>query len=453
MRRVVIASLALVGGGLFLAYSLAQPPAVPTPPAPPALVGDGQADDTAAVQGLVDRGGLVHLPKGTYRLTRPVVVDEKAGFTAIQGDTVARVVMAGPGPAFRFLGTHGGSAAPSTMKPVVWERERMPALDGVEIVGNHADADAVEASGTVQLTITRVLIRECRHGIRLTSRNRNVVISNCHVYHNRGIGIFFDGVNLHQTNVTGSHVSYNAGGGIVVRGGEVRNLQITGCDIEANHGKDVPPTANVFIDSTGGTNAEVAITGNTIQHTHDAPDSANVRIKGPSIKWPQADELRDGNVTITGNIMSDAQVNVHLDHARGVVMTGNTLWTAYAHNLLVENSSNVVVGSNVLDRNPRYVREETPATTNAVVFRNCSDSTVTGLHVSGVRAAAAGIAFEKCDRFHVANCTVLDCEPVGMLLKDVTRSRIVGNLIRDDRPGTKSVPLKTEGGSGNVIVE
>ena len=57
---------------------------------------------------------------------------------------------------------------------------------------------------------------------------------------------------------------------------------MTGCDVESNHGKDRPPTANVLIDSTGGSNAEVAVTGCTIPHNHDAAGSANVRVKGPS---------------------------------------------------------------------------------------------------------------------------------------------------------------------------
>ena len=39
------------------------------------LVGDGQADDTAALQKLVDAGGSVQLPKGRYRLTKTVTVD------------------------------------------------------------------------------------------------------------------------------------------------------------------------------------------------------------------------------------------------------------------------------------------------------------------------------------------------------------------------------------------
>jgi hypothetical protein len=444
MRRMIVVSI--VGfAGLFLALSVAQNAA-------PALVGDGTADDTAALQALVNKGGAVRLPRGVYRITKPITVNLlTTGFTAVEGGTVARVVMAGPGPAFHFVGTHAGSAAPRTMKPEVWARERMPSIDGVEIVGDHPEADGVEATGTVQFTVTRVLIRHCRHGIHLTKRNRNVLISDCHVYENRGVGVFLDAVNLHQTNVTGSHVSYNAGGGIVVRAGEVRNLHVTGCDIEANHGKDGPPTANVFIDSTGGTNAEVAITGNTIQHTHDAPESANVWVKGPSVKWPNADELRDGHVTITGNVLSDAQYNVRLDHARGVAVTGNTFWTAYTLNLLATHSSHVVVGPNVMNRNPRYSREENAGTTNAVAFRDCTDCTVTGLHLSGTRAAAAGLAVERCDRFHVTGCTILDCEPVGLLLKDVTRSRVVGCLIRDDRPMAKSVPVKVEGGSDSVV--
>jgi hypothetical protein len=161
--------------------------------------------------------------------------------------------------------------------------------------------------------------------------------------------------------------------------------------------------------------------------------------------------MRDGHVTITGNVLSDVKVNVHLDHARGVVITGNTFWTGYEHNLLVEHSAHVVVGPNNFERNPRYRGEETPATTNAVAFRDCADCTLTGLHVAGVRAAPAGVTLERCDRFNVGHLTILDCDEVGLLLKDVTRSRVGGCLIRDDRPGAKSEALRVVGGSGNVI--
>jgi hypothetical protein len=53
--------------------------------------------------------------------------------------------------------------------------------------------------------------------VHLTTRNRNVLISACHFYHNTGVGVFYDHVNLHQSNIVGSHISYNGGGGVVTR--------------------------------------------------------------------------------------------------------------------------------------------------------------------------------------------------------------------------------------------
>jgi len=416
-------------------------------------IGNGVSDDTERIQSATDSGGAVVLPRGIYRITKPIIIDlDKVGFTAIRGDGVARVVMAGEGPAFKFIGTHGGTAQPSSVKDNVWTKERMPSIDGVEIVGEHEKANGIEATGTMKLTITRVLIRKCFHGIHLTSRNRNVIVADSHIYQNRGIGVFMDKVNLHQINITGSHVSYNDGGGIACIGGEVRNIQISGCDIEANHNKDGAPTANVLVDSTGGTNAEVAITGNTIQHTRNAPGSANIRIKGPTTPLKGTDEVRDGHVTITGNVMSDVKINVHLDQARGVAIAGNTMWTGEEYNLLVEKSSNVVIGVNNLDRNPRYNSEEAKAT-DAILFRECSDCTISGLQVVGTRHAPAAVALEKCDRLNLANLTILDCDGVGLSLKDVTRSRVSGCLIRDDRPDAKSLSIRTFGGQDNAITD
>jgi len=435
---------------------------VPEPTASPAASpreakGDGVADDTAAIQKAVDAGGLIHLPRGTFKITKTILVDlDRVGFTAITGGMVARVVMAGEGPAFKFVGSHGGTADPPTMRPNVWKNQRAPSVDGLEIVGDHDAADGIEATGTMQLTLTRVVVRHCRHAIHLTERNRNVLVSECHLYDNRGIGLFLDNVNLHQINVTGSHISYNADGGVVVKAGQVRNLHITGCDIEANQGEGRPPTANVLVDSAGGSNAEVAITGCTIQHSRKAAGAANIRIKGPSTAVKDIPELRDGHVTITGNIMSDTRVGIHLQHVRGVTIMGNTCWTAMEHTLLVENSSNIVVGPNNFDRNPRYNSEEKLAA-DAILFRDCQDCTISGLQVHGVRQAPAGIVLEKCERFNLTGLTILDCENCGLMLKDVRNSRVSDCLIRDDRPLpniiVKQFSIIASGGGGNMIVD
>ncbi|MFO0926450.1 MAG: right-handed parallel beta-helix repeat-containing protein [Gemmataceae bacterium] len=418
-----------------------------------AAVADGKADATAAIQAAVDgRAGTIRFPPGTYRITRPITVElDRVGFTAFVADGPARLVMAGAGPAIRFVGTHAGTADPKSFKPAVWDRQRTPMVEGLEIVGDHSDADGIAAEGTMGLTLQRVGIRLCRHGVHLVKRNRNVLISACHIYENRGIGVYYDHVNLHQSNIVGCHISYCDGGGVVSRGGEVRNVQITGCDIESCMGAKGPPTANVLLDCTGGSIAEVAITGCTIQHNSTGPDSANVRLlgRGDDLKG-KAGGAQWGHVTITGNVFSDVQTNVDIRDARGVTLTGNTFWMGYAYNLRVEDSQQIVVGSNAFERNPGYAYGTSRNTKNALLFRNCQDCTLTGLHVHGVYGVDAAVTLDRCRRMNVTGCTILDCDAIGLLCDDVTHSRVSDCLIRHDgKDGGKYAPLRVVGGRGN----
>jgi hypothetical protein len=420
-------------------------------------LGDGKADDTAAIQKAADAGGGLHFSTGTYRLTQTVEIAlDAAGFTSLNAAGTARIVMAGAGPAFRFIGTHGGSADPKTLKPEITARQRMPLVDGLEIIGAHVEADGIEARGTMQLTISRTRLNGLRHGIRLVERNRNLQVTECHIYHNTGIGIFYDDVNLHQSNITGCHISYCADRGIVSRAGEVRNVHIAGCNIESCMTPDAPETANVLLDSRGGSIAEVAITGCTIQHNSTSPGSANVRIVGPGADRGSSDKLRKepqwGHVTITGNVFSDVRLNIHLQKARGVVIDGNTFWEGFDRDLLVEECSNVVVGTNNFERNPGYEVWQRESPKHGVLFRDSADCTLNGLHILGVREQPAAIVLENCRRMHVANCTVLDSDGGGILLKNVRDSRVHGCFIRDDREGKTFQAIRVEGGD-NVRVE
>ena len=424
------------------------------------LVGDGQADDTAALQKLVDAGGSVSLPKGRYRLTKPVTIDlAKLGAAGLGSDGTATFIMAGPGPALRIVGTHGGTAAPKTFKPETWA-QRTPLVQGFEILGAHPEADGIEAKGTMQLTLSRLTIRECRHGIRLFERNRNVVVTDCHLYRNRGVGLFLDRVNQHQTNITGCHISYNLGGGIVAVGGEVRNLHVGTCDIEANHDENGPPSANILLDSTGGSIAEVAITGCTIQHTHKAAGSANIRILGagtdPSLlRRAGREHTREGHVTIVGNVFSDVQVNVELRHSRGVTISANTFWEGFAQDLLVEDSQNIVVTGNNFDRNPRYLVNGNGLTEkNGVVLRRVEDASFSDNLVVGVHGKEAAVDVAECARLRVTNNSILDCDGAALRLTRLSRSLVTGNLLRDDRPESersKSPLLVVEEGAFNQI--
>jgi hypothetical protein len=161
--------------------------------------------------------------------------------------------------------------------------------------------------------------------------------------------------------------------------------------------------------------------------------------------------VREGNVTITGNVLSDVQVNVHLRDCRGVTVTGNTFWMGYMHDLLIEHCSAIVVGSNNLDRNPRYAYGNAAEARNGVIIRDSQDCNVSGLHITNVRRKSAGFLIENCRRLNVANCTILDCDQRGLLVKNVEDSRISGCLIRDDRFESKSIALEVVGGRGNLI--
>lgn len=423
--------------------------------------GDGVADDTAALQKAVLEQPSLVFPRGTYKLTRTVEIPlDKTGFAALSGDGTARILMAGAGPAFHFKGTHEGSAAPSSFKPGVWEKERTPMVQGLEFVGAHPEADAIEATGTMQITLTRLVVRKCRHALHFTVRNRNVIVADCHLYENTGIGIFYDNVNIHQTNVIGCHISYNGGGGIVSRGGNVRNFHIGTCDIEGNHTEKGPPSANIELNSTGGSIGEVAITGCTIQHTHKAPGSANIRILGagtdPSLERRVGRaHTREGNVTISANVFSDVQVNLEVRESRGVTITGNTFWEGFDRDLIAENCEHLVVADNNFDRNPRYrVNGFDNTESNGVLIQGCSDSSFTGNVVGGVWRHAAAVEVRGGNRLMIANNSLLDNDGAGLLLENVSRSVVSGNLIRDDRPAeqrSKQPSLVIKGGEENLV--
>ncbi|MEY4567088.1 MAG: hypothetical protein RLY14_2058 [Planctomycetota bacterium] len=414
-------------------------------------------DDTARIQEAVDSAkGSIHFASGIFRITRTIRIDlDRVGFSSLIGDGTTRIIMNGPGPAFHFIGTHQGTADPKTVQQNVWDKQRMPKVQGLEVVGAHPEADGIEATGTMQLTIDHVLIRETRHAIHLTKRNRNIIINHCHLYKNRGVGIYYDHVDLHQSNITGCHISYNAIGGIVVTGGGVRNIHIGSCDIEANMSDQDSFNANVFIDCSQGSTAEVAITGCTLQHSADFPKSANIVFLGngaPGQITKEDKNSRWGHLTIADNILTDTQVNVHLKHVRGATISGNSFGEGHQYNMFVEDCVAMVIANNSFDRNPPYYQGDTAKSNDAIAIRNCSDSILTGLVVNGVMRQPAAIVIEDCSDMNISNCSIFDSDGPGILLKNTKESLVTGCLIRDRRQQRPdSVSLRIEGGKGNEV--
>lgn len=365
-----------------------------------------------------DKGSLRILP-GTYVFTETLEIDLKDYPSAfIKAEGSVTIEMRGPGPAIRLQGTLTGSADPEQISEETW-KERMPVIDGIGILGAHPEADGIELIQTMQVTISRVHVRKARHGVVLRERNRNVVMSDVHLYDNSGVGLFLDEVNLHQFNLSNSHISYNIGGGIVVRGGNVRNLHVTGCDIEANMPRDATPTksANIFIDcSSGGSVAEVAVTGCTIQHSahyhpekNQAPGGANIRIVG-------RDDYQPNMITITGNVISDTQTHLHLKNVVDTTVTGNTFFTTEPVDVLMEQCQRIVLANNVF--NPREATG-----TGQIQLRNSEQCLLNGLICCNLVAGASAVHLEGCEGIRVSNCMIQGSRN-GVELRDSTQCSI-----------------------------
>jgi hypothetical protein len=85
---------------------------------------------------------------------------------------------------------------------------------------------------------------------------------------------------------------------------------------------------------------------------------------------------------------------------------------------------------------------------------DCNDCTLTGNHIFGAGDLAAAMLLRRCRRINITGCTILDAGPCGLLLDDVSASRVSDCLIRDDRDGGKDrYSLRVIGGRDNMIVD
>jgi hypothetical protein len=308
----------------------------------------------------------------------------------------------------------------------------MPTVSGIEIFGEHDASVGIELTGTVQATLHDMLIRRCHIGVHLTKRNRNILLDACHIYDGRGpaIGVYFDGVNLHQAIIVGCHISYQRHAGIKIARSEVRNLQITGNDIEYNDAdlEGDPDSADVWIDARDGTVREGTIASNTIQ-AKPSPNGANVRIEGPE----RDDAAGAGLWTIVGNVLQSQERNLWLRHCRAVAVSGNSFASADRHSVDIEGCRIINLGANTFDHNPDY----RGTFRDGIIVRRSSAVSMTGLILEGVRAGSpdrgAAISVTDSDAVTIGHCQVLDPTARGIELDGVRGAVVEGCTVLDRR--------------------
>ena len=400
-----------------------------------------------------NRGTLL-LEEGVHRITGTLELALGG-----KGSTIIRpaggpvtLIMDGAGPAIRLVGSHQGTASPSSFLPATWN-ERMPVVEGIEIVGNHPEADGIELIRTFEAVVSKVGVRWCRHGIHLVERNRNVTISDVNLYQNRGIGLFLDDVNLHQINVGNSHISYNQGGGVLVRNGNVRNLQITGCDIEANMpGDDTATTAaNILLDVSGTPDdksrsiAEVAITGCTLQHSSNysgkdfkvlAPGGANIRFLGKEL-------APIDSVTISGNVLSDTELNVDLRACTDITLTGNNFFAPNPDNLHVTDCKRVIVNGNTF--NPREFDRP-----GRIIFDACQDCILSNNTFRALNAGDGAIQVRNSTRMSLTD-NILTESLSGVRIEASSHVVVKDWIVSLSGPASAKTWITTDAGSKEIV--
>ena len=417
-------------------------------------IGDGVADDTDALQhALNDGDGVLRLNKGTYRITRPLILDlRKRGYGAVRGEAgTSRIIMAGAGPALRVVGDHQGTASPASVQAHTWNQERFPTINGVEVVGEHPQAVGIELRKTLKCVISQVLIRRCRVAVQLVERNRDFVLADSHLYDNHEIGLLLDHCNLHQIIVHGCHISWNKLAGIKSVGGDVHNLQIVGNDVEYNNATaggskasdadltQHPGGSEIWFDARDGVISEVTISGNTIQATKQI-GGANIRIVGAEVRRPQpadspATLMPDTAhlINITGNVLGSQWRAVELRNASRITITGNTIYDSADLSVFAANCAGIVVGANAVSW--RGLDSEPPK--DGFRFEDCENILLSGLATqrlcAGSAEQGAGITFVRCRDSGVSDCQILDPLYRGIELEDCLRCRVANNTIVDRR--------------------
>lgn len=425
--------------------------------------GNGTTDDTTALRhALLDGDGTLEFPPGEYLVTETILVPlaKLKRFGAIGLGGTPKILAQTAGPVFHLLGTHEHSADPTSFKPGVWKTERMPTFLNLEIEGRHPESDGIVLEQTMQATLEGVLLRDLRHGLRAFKRNRNILVSHCHIYNLRGIGIWFDRLNLHQAIIVGSHISYCKRGGIRIEGSEIRNLQITGNDIEYNYDLTAAESADVWIDSRGDakvTVREATISSNTIQAKY-SPGGANIRILGGDL----AASHKAGMIAITGNILGSQETNVHLSGCRGITLAGNVVYSGHKRNVHLDGCRNIVMSGNSFDHNPDYGPKEL---CTGVRIENSRDCLFAASQMHDCQAGAhtvetphklertALLEIAGSQRIQVQGCQFLDAAPYAIHVADSSQIAVQGCTLTDARAEPRlAAPLRFDGkGTGNFV--
>lgn len=275
MTRIVCLSafvaVCMGTGPLFAQRTLPLPEKPPTAELPTVVQfgakGDGQTDDTAALQKALDSGHGVLVPPGVYRFTRDLQLRSGSGLIGLgvgshlRGENAGLVAAPQPGENYMTywllrdisISRDGETAGPavsltgsSSGQAVIRGR-----IDGVTIDGSNGDG--IRLANSYMVYMTSPIIRRCRGaGILMNEGEQAVSTANAVTIHGGEIQSCRMGLDATGTvGVLLSGVTFqgNPQGGVLLRK-MCRNFVLQGCYFEYN-GNLAKEPADIVVGAEG----------------------------------------------------------------------------------------------------------------------------------------------------------------------------------------------------------
>lgn len=344
----------------------------------PNIVGDGVADDTDALQALVDTYASVRLPSDLkIKITDTIVIDPAICRLLDGGNST--VIISSDIVAFSVKGslTSSMTANPDTLPDAIKNTEGGFEFCNFKIQGNETGT-AIELDGIFKPTIRNCYIHNVKTGIVIKNQCRDILILGNHIYGCQLYGILIDtSANIHQCNINDNIINYAYYCIYFNKCRYVANFQICGNDIEIS---TYPGVANqdkyrcIVFDSgvgesqtTSGLN-EIEITGNTIQG-HSNCDHVIEFIT-------QANPVRYCNdISIVGNHISNSSSDlIVLEGVFNLAISGNTIMGAAGYTVAIgDNTGRISITGNACSSCNGFIKH-TGACNRLIIANNISNT-------------------------------------------------------------------------------
>lgn len=310
----------------------------------PTIIGDGIADDTVALQAIINNNKSVHLPTGLkIRLTSSISIDIANCDTFDGGNSL--FIVDGNFTAFAVSGslTLDMVARPDTLNDEIIQKEAVFRFVNCRITSvSKKSGTGVSLSGCFKTVIEGCYIYYLSVGIALKNQIRDLIIANNQIYACWDSGIHIEStVNIHQFNIVDNVMTYSRKEIFIDNPVMIANWQCVGNDIEIGLYPDVQDRSDfraihiVSGNSQLGQLSEIEICGNTIQGHSASPYI--IEINGGTNRYVQ-------HLSIVGNHISNATSNaIKLSKVKTASVGGNTYKDVTGYVVNLDNCDRITI--------------------------------------------------------------------------------------------------------------